>query len=785
MAVNHEFPYTNLHDLNIDWILQVVKKFEEEYDGISEALSDAIDTIENAGESTAEEVTAAINTLKTEVLADIQRAYADAIADIPADYAAVLAAIAPTFNTLISYEYGDYVWYDGTLKKFIADHPAGSWIGTDTENAVVGNDLNIYAKKTDNEINALKESVFTFVTSTIWLQGRWATATGNTSNSDAWIRTPKYIPTDYVKNALGVAPDNGYRLMVLCWKKSDNTYMGCWTGQAFSKTTTVTHTTPIWFRDIGSDYKFAVNLSIDGESEVIPSDGTHVKFICTYDSLKVPYEQGVENAGKAMVVGSNGNLSPEEYKSVVYEYKEPLISPSWVLGTISANGTITNYKNTVRSSVFKVKKGDYITVTDSLYIRVTLYNSSTTSSATYVKTYEWTNSGRIDIDTDGYARAQVSDAEHYNTNGSTLPNTDYQYSVYIHIQTTAIQTVNDIEQETEKSRTFGNKTGLFRAQEAIASDWHLPFINVYDNLGLGNNHQIPGTKTIWSQSGTTDLTQKNIWMSDGTHPFRGVGLTDMYGRTIANQLALVTPSYHDGDGESSPSYWAGKSLLWMGTSIPAGSDPDAGSGSGATYPSLVATQLGATTVNIARGSSMLRVKSSTGLYNEIPFSHYIRAITRMVDECDEIAADWANIYEYILNAPSELTAGNIATMKNHSFENLLVPYLDGTNTAPDLYVIDYGHNDYANGVDGKRDWWVQPTAENIKNGILAPDTYMIDNNYANLKLALNDDLSGITDLYTFASSLNRNCFQGACNFLITVILRYKPYARIAIISDYN
>ena len=73
----------------------------------------------------------------------------------------------------------------------------------------------------------------------------------------------------------------------------------------------------------------------------------------------------------------------------------------------------------------------------------------------------------------------------------------------------------------------------------------------------------------------------------------------------------------------------------------------------------------------------------------------------------------------------------------------------------------------------------------IAEGILAPDTYMTANSYAKLKLALNDDLSGIDDLESFAATLNRNCFRGAMNFLITVILRYNPYARIAIVGDYN
>ena len=43
----------------------------------------------------------------------------------------------------------------------------------------------------------------------------------------------------------------------------------------------------------------------------------------------------------------------------------------------------------------------------------------------------------------------------------------------------------------------------------------------------------------------------------------------------------------------------------------------------------------------------------------------------------------------------------------------------------------------------------------------------------------------ISDIETFAATLNRNCFKGAVNFIITVILAHNPYARIVIVSDYN
>ena len=75
--------------------------------------------------------------------------------------------------------------------------------------------------------------------------------------------------------------------------------------------------------------------------------------------------------------------------------------------------------------------------------------------------------------------------------------------------------------------------------------------------------------------------------------------------------------------------------------------------------------------------------------------------------------------------------------------------------------------------------------ENIMIGKVAVDTWMTANNYANLKTALNSDISGVENLSQFASTLNRNTFKGAMNFIITLILRYNPRARIIIISDYH
>lgn len=68
-----------------------------------------------------------IQTSVTELLAEI----ATAVDSIPADYSALLATIAPTFSNSTPYYAGDYVWHEGYLYRFVSNHAAGSWTGTD------------------------------------------------------------------------------------------------------------------------------------------------------------------------------------------------------------------------------------------------------------------------------------------------------------------------------------------------------------------------------------------------------------------------------------------------------------------------------------------------------------------------------------------------------------------------------------------------------------------------------------------------------------------------------
>lgn len=353
---------------------------------------------------------------------------------------------------------------------------------------------------------------------------------------------------------------------------------------------------------------------------------------------------------------------------------------------------------------------------------------------------------------------------------------------------------DDIADDVQTLKTKSEKNGstclsdLVTAQKEIAADWRFAYINISGGMGLGSNHLIPGTATTWDEEGTKDLDQKGVWMSDGVHPHLGTGVRAMYAQTIAPQLAVVSPDYRGDVGLTSPSVWAGRNILWMGTSIPAGRDPNTQNDDRDPYPKLVATMLGATCYNAAEGSSCVRINSSTGQYTGMKFVHFLRVLTRTLGECDDIIRHWDN-YKVYYSTHETLTEDEKEALTVNSFENKLVPWLNGLDPnkpMPDLFVIDHGHNDTSpRGVDGLSDLWIEPTLEMIQSGILAEDTYMVANDYAHLKTALNNDLSGITDKAAFAASLNRNCFKGAMNFLVTVILTYNPYARVVIVGDYN
>ena len=229
---------------------------------------------------------------------------------------------------------------------------------------------------------------------------------------------------------------------------------------------------------------------------------------------------------------------------------------------------------------------------------------------------------------------------------------------------------------------------------------------------------------------------------------------------------------------SSNNHWAGKTIWWCGTSIPAGK-----------YPELVGDMLDATVINTSVGGSMCRANVRTGDYNGANISNITSALTMTKEEAEAFIANYSTLCQLDKNTswPSSLDASYEKRIREGSFENKLLPYLDGTHEMPDLWIIDHSHNDWKyRDSQGNIDITLKPTRANINSGELAEDTYMTANNYKNLIKYLgkldNVDPSKLDD---FVCSLNRNCYYGALNFLVTVILVHNPRARFMVIGNYS
>lgn len=191
---------------------------------------------------------------------------------------------------------------------------------------------------------------------------------------------------------------------------------------------------------------------------------------------------------------------------------------------------------------------------------------------------------------------------------------------------------------------------------------------------------------------------------------------------------------------SSNSVWRGKTIYFCGTSIPQGG-----------YPEIVCDLLGATCVNKAIGSSVLRkaLRDGGGFTQFDPVTtdeNYVRAFT--ATKAEKQALFGSTAYD------------------QYSYEELLLPYLNGTYPMPDLFVIDYSADDKVRA--GKNDPYFAAinTAENA---------------------ALPADYPLAEDTMTASRGVqfNRNSYTGAALFIVDLILQYNPQARIMFMGFQN
>lgn len=109
MALFENFPYTNIHELNLDWIVKIAKDFLEQYTHIQQLISDGETSLTNLTESGLEQLQEKADTLEAALQAwydthseDIAQELADALADLNAWYTEHQNYLDQTLITKIS-----------------------------------------------------------------------------------------------------------------------------------------------------------------------------------------------------------------------------------------------------------------------------------------------------------------------------------------------------------------------------------------------------------------------------------------------------------------------------------------------------------------------------------------------------------------------------------------------------------------------------------------------------------------------------------------------------------
>ena len=149
-----------------------------------------------------------------------------------------------------------------------------------------------------------------------------------------------------------------------------------------------------------------------------------------------------------------------------------------------------------------------------------------------------------------------------------------------------------------------------------------------------------------------------------------------------------------------------KSIIFFGTSIIMPSSH--------SIPAYIGNILGCNIINKAYGSSCARRGWDNKITENDPYGwtgvawqNVFRAMGANLSEKQDLIDNYATKWKDLLGGnsdgsegdgsgsvkPSTLSEANIAEIKGCSYENLLIPYLDGTYPMPDLFVFEHGRND--------------------------------------------------------------------------------------------
>lgn len=315
-------------------------------------------------------------------------------------------------------------------------------------------------------------------------------------------------------------------------------------------------------------------------------------------------------------------------------------------------------------------------------------------------------------------------------------------------------------------------------------------------------------------------------------------------KNVTPTFAVLTESV-----QSEESNLFKKSIVWLGTSIPAGGLY--GLNNEKSYPKRVGKILSANVFNEAVGSSCITCKSPDRISESNPygfisnFEGASRCLTNTIEEMNWIIEHFNDISIFNYGTVSSLSDSDKEFIRSCSYENKLLPYLTDVR-CPDLFVFDHGHNDSINDIKesyydetvvlsgteeigwyssgkhqdsstkqsikfdvsnysqvlltGKIGAWRDAYDlfdakgnnlgfEKVNKGVAVDYTeYEIDVKNAKYLVVSNDNnlLSTVSlKAYKYDRNHNLYCYQGAMRFLLNLIFSFDQKQRVVMIGEYE
>ena len=137
-----------------------------------------------------------------------------------ADSEIAASSLAGTFSTTVDYSAGDHVIYNGLLFRFIIDHPAGIWIGTDAHSVMLSSEV-IELRSAVESLTEKQESSNVFdQANAVIVEGKYLNYTnGNEGTNAQYCYAADFIPVKASTKYYGTV-----------WAKSDGSYLGPYNG---------------------------------------------------------------------------------------------------------------------------------------------------------------------------------------------------------------------------------------------------------------------------------------------------------------------------------------------------------------------------------------------------------------------------------------------------------------------------------------------------------------------------------------------------------------------------